>query len=202
MVLIGIFCFTIGCFLSLNLLSIDCVCSSNTPENNFSVGQKPYSPVEYVVLILSKPSNSATRNVIRQTWTKLSSNIILENGEVLYRWNISTHNLTSLPSIKHYFVIGTQSLNKDTITNLQEENSSQNDLLLLDTFQDSYRNLTLKILHSLKWLSENHPRLKYLVKCDDDSFVRVDLIVRDLEAFAPAMNAPQIQDSVSFKVRS
>ncbi|KPI93379.1 Beta-1,3-galactosyltransferase 6 [Papilio xuthus] len=41
--------------------------------------------------------------------------------------------------------------------------------------------------------------MKYVIKCDDDSFVRIDLIVKDLDAFAPSMNAPELNKFVTFK---
>ena len=44
---------------------------------------------------------------------------------------------------------------------------------LLD-FEDDYNKLTNKLLASFVWISRNFRDFKYVVKADDDSFVRID----------------------------
>lgn len=156
---------------------------------------------EYAVLIISGPDNEAKRDAIRATWGKLTNNIFTENGELLYKWNHTwVGHQTQKDIIKLYFALGTRGLSSSMLSKLKTENSRSKDLLLLESLEDSYNNLASKMLHSLKWISSNMKGLKYLIKCDDDSFVRVDLIVKELVAFAPNMNEPALSKYISFKV--
>lgn len=199
MILVSIFFFYIGSGITLSLLRLECIDAIAAKES--SLGQGLLGEVEYAALILTGPDNEAKRDAIRTTWMKFANNIFIENGEKLYKWNHSwTEQHVSQSFIKFYFVIGTQGLSETKLLRLNSENSQNNDLLLLDSFEDSYKNLSIKMLYSLKWLSNRLKNLKYLIKCDDDSFVRVDLIVRDLEAYAPEMNAREMSDYVTYKV--
>ncbi|KAH9634091.1 hypothetical protein HF086_001293 [Spodoptera exigua] len=198
MILASIFFFYLGCGITLSFLRLECADAHNAKE--LSDTKNNLDKIEYAVLILSGPDNEAKRDAIRATWMKFSNNIFVENGETLYKWNHTwTEQHVPHEFIKFYFVIGTQGLSETKLTRLNTENNRSNDLLLLDSFEDSYKNLAIKMLHSLKWFTTNLTRLKYLIKCDDDSFVRVDLIIRDLEAFAPEMNAHEISDYVTYK---
>lgn len=56
------------------------------------------------------------------------------------------------------------------------EQSEHRDVLILPLY-DSYSNLTEKVAKSFHWLSDQYDyglNYKYLLKCDDDSFVRLD----------------------------
>lgn len=198
MILVGVFFFYLGCGVTISLLRIECV---DAASKIAAYSDTYLDKVEYGVLILSGPDNEAKRDAIRATWMKFTNNLIEQNGERLYKWN-HTWMGESVPQefIKFFFVIGTRGLDEIKLAKIKSENVRSNDLLLLDNFEDSYKNLATKMLKSLKWFSENMKRMKYLIKCDDDSFVRVDLIVKDLETFAPEMDAPEISQYVSFKV--
>lgn len=199
MILASIFFFYIGCGITLSFLRLECADALAAKE--LSLTQNSLNKIEYAVLILSGPDNEAKRDAIRATWMKFANNIFVENGEKLYKWNHTwTEQHVTPDFIKFYFVIGTQSLSETKLLRLDSENNRSNDLLLLDSFEDSYKNLAVKMLHSLKWLNNNLKRLKYLIKCDDDSFVRADLIIKDLEAYAPEMNDNALSEYVTYKV--
>lgn len=199
MILGGIFFFYLGCLFTLSFLRLECADALAAKE--LSDAQSSLNSIEYAVLILSGPDNEVKRDAIRATWIKLATNIFVENGEKLYKWSHTWTEQNVMPEfIKFYFVIGTQGLSETKLMRLDMENKRSNDLLLLDGFEDSYINLATKMLHSLKWLSSYLKNLKYLIKCDDDSFVRVDLIIKDLEAFAPEMNAHELNKYVTYKV--
>lgn len=152
------------------------------------------------MLILSSPNNEHQRDSIRTTWMKLANNIFIENGEKLYKWKLNMDSI--IPNfIKFYFVVGIKNLDNNKLSQLNFENDRSKDLLLLNNLEDSYKNLATKMLQTLVWFSKNLPNMQYLIKCDDDSFVRVDLIVKDLEAFAPDMTALEISEYVSYEVR-
>lgn len=200
MLLFGTFFLYLCSVITLSLVRTDCASSSVSLVKSFDDN---LNKIEYVVLILSSPNNEMKRSAIRATWAGLINNIFMENGERLYRWNY-THagKSLNLGIIKIYFVIGTKNLDKLKVAKLQSEDSQSNDMLLLDNFEDAYDKLASKMIHSLKWLSNNLKKLKYVIKCDDDSFVRIDLIVRDLETYAPGMNGLAIRKFISYKVNA
>nr|CAG4652026.1 EOG090X0A8N [Triops cancriformis] len=114
---------------------------------------------EYLhVLILSGVSNIERRQVIRDTWLSLKPRTVL-----------------------HHFVIGTASVSPTSFSVLREEQSQHHDLLFLSETRDSFKNLTDKLLHALVWLASHHsPR--FVLKCDDDSFVRLDSLTETLQS--------------------
>ncbi|KAL4704836.1 hypothetical protein ACJJTC_001311 [Scirpophaga incertulas] len=199
MILASIFFFYIGCGITLSFLRIECTNLSSSEDSKLS-GPEHDENVEYAVMVLTGPDNEVRRDVIRMTWAKFVSNIFVENGERLYKWNHTwiKKNNGNQNFIKIYFVVGSQGLNSETSQQLEKEASRNNDMLIFD-FLDSYKNLAHKVLIAIKWANENLKQLKYLIKCDDDSFVRIDLIVKDLEAFAPEMNAKQLSRYVTYK---
>ena len=75
------------------------------------------------------------------------------------------------------FIIGKSSNVSDPIQNsLTKENKEFGDLLQ-EPFIDSYNNLTIKTLYILKYFNYNfdkNPANKFLLKCDDDSYVHLE----------------------------
>lgn len=114
-----------------------------------------------VILLLSSPKNFDQRDVVRTTW--------LNND---------------LANVKSYFVVGTKDLHSEEVSKLNEENRLNQDLLLLSHVQDSYRSLTEKLVESLKWIDAK-VKFSFLFKGDDDSFVRIELLLRELQNRTP-----------------
>ncbi|CAH0722627.1 unnamed protein product, partial [Brenthis ino] len=174
--------------------------SAQSVRSNDKGTSNTFDTVEYAVLILSSPGNELKRDAIRATWANFINNILVENGERFYKWNYTRSGKSIKKDlIKCFFVLGTKGLDDQSLKKITSEFSHSNDILILEDFEDNYINLTSKLILSLKWLNDNLKKMKYVVKCDDDSFVRIDLIVRDLEAFAPEMNDPSISQFVSYK---
>ena len=75
------------------------------------------------------------------------------------------------------FIIGElQNLNDPLQNNLVKENIRYGDILQ-EPFKDSYNNLTLKTLYILKYFNyvfDKNPENKFLLKCDDDSYVHLE----------------------------
>ena len=110
-----------------------------------------------VILVLSGAGNHHQRNTIRETWlSDAPADLVLTK-----------------------FVIGTQSLSEAVKQNIEREQFSHNDLLLLNGLTESYRNLTSKLLYSLQWV-DHTVDYKFLLKVDDDSYARVDQVVKEL----------------------
>lgn len=89
--------------------------------------------------------------------------------------------------ILHYFAIGTASLSSFELSRISTENSLHKDLLLLNDFHDSYANLTQKLLRSIETL-DNIVQFKYLLKTDDDTYVKLDYLAEELYDYDRAVS--------------
>lgn len=164
-----IFSFLFGCMLTINLTPIDKTCKIEDTDREYNImrNSKLKNP-DLIILILSSPKNLDRRNVIRQTWLQLVDTNP-ENENVKFK-------------MKHYFVIGSLGLTIDNILHLSTEQSQFSDILILP-IHDSYQNLSLKVLKSFEWLDEQFDYglgFRYVLKCDDDSFVRLDKLSTEI----------------------
>ena len=113
-----------------------------------------------IILILSSPGGVIRRNAIRGTWL---------------------HNYHSgLLKVTSRFLIGTNRLLKEKIGNLTVEQNQFGDLLLFPDLKDSYSNLSRKVLNGLEWAYKSET-FDFLVKTDDDSYVRIDQVAKNLQ---------------------
>lgn len=136
--------------------------SKQDPVNQESkAAQEDRTRYLLLVLVLSMTGTSGRerRDVSRQTWMEGHRE---QDQSILVK-----------------FVIGTQGLSLMEIDSLNEEQNTNNDILLLPNLQESYTNLTRKVLYSFIHLVE-HYTFSYLLKCDDDSFVLLDKFVEEL----------------------
>lgn len=111
-----------------------------------------------VVLITTGPKYTERRSIIRSTW------LVKHDSDVLA-----------------LFVVGTSGLSVEDMQNLNTEQTRHKDLLLLSELKDSYENLTLKLIHMYSWLDQN-VEFKFVLKADDDTFARLDLIKEELKS--------------------
>ncbi|TDH14191.1 hypothetical protein EPR50_G00041860 [Perca flavescens] len=114
-----------------------------------------------VVLITTGPKYTERRSIIRSTW------LAKRDSDVLAM-----------------FVVGTQGLSNEDHQNLNTEHGRHKDLLLLPELRDSYENLTLKLLHMYTWLDQN-VEFKFVLKADDDTFARLELLKEELKGKEP-----------------
>ncbi|XP_038049298.1 beta-1,3-galactosyltransferase 1-like [Patiria miniata] len=71
--------------------------------------------------------------------------------------------------------------NKDAALQQQvEKESSKHHDLLQEDFQDTYKNLTLKTIMGMKWVSTHCRHASYVMKTDDDMYVSYDNLVKHL----------------------
>jgi beta-1,3-N-acetylgalactosaminyltransferase 2 len=64
---------------------------------------------------------------------------------------------------------------------LQEEAAKHGDILFIDVV-DVYRNIPAKLKSTYKWISQ-HMDFRYLLKTDDDCFVNIEQILKDIESY-------------------
>jgi galactosylxylosylprotein 3-beta-galactosyltransferase len=110
-----------------------------------------------IVLIMSAKPHRERRDACRTTWITLSD----------YR------------PMRFLFVIGGAGMDSMDMSQLVQENTTNGDLLILSDVPDSYASLTSKLISSLTYIS-SHFKFKFLLKVDDDSFVRLDLLFDEL----------------------
>ena len=79
--------------------------------------------------------------------------------------------------IKHLFAVGTLGLSDVEIDQIKSEQKVYSDLLLINDLYDSYPNLTLKMIKSTEKLVQTTPNFRFLLKTDDDSYVKLDRIL-------------------------
>lgn len=127
-----------------------------------------------VILIFSSVNNFSKRQTIRETWAA---------------------NLDSNKDVRYYFVISGAMMSKELEIKIQEEEKKYYDLLIFKNLEDSFYHLSHKVLVSFGWLTgisvlheqgisttlKSFRTFKYVLKCDDDSFVRVNALVSELQ---------------------
>lgn len=116
--------------------------------------------VSLLILILSSPGNNQLRDTIRQTWLSVSK---------------KNHNFQS------FFVVGDRGLNTKQVYDLAQEKSRHSDLIVLSRLQDSYAELTKKLVKTFEYVNTNF-KFDYILKCDDDTFVDIERIVEELSS--------------------
>ncbi|KAK3089250.1 hypothetical protein FSP39_002086 [Pinctada imbricata] len=116
--------------------------------------------IDYLILIMSHGDNYNRRQAIRRTWCK------------------SADRNTSFIPWQCVFVIGQSDSLKgkpnEISETLKHEITVHNDILL-GSYYDTYRNLTLKTMHGLHWMNQNCDA-NIVLKTDDDCFVNTRLL--------------------------
>lgn len=207
-ILLIVFAFVFGCTITLSLLSVEKDCDKGQTNSLSQQSDSGERGVFLVVLILSAPKNVIERNTIRNTWLKSTprhfdnspsaerefrydeKGFLVQDSVSAQRNQLEQFKRSMekpLPQteqnvkILHYFAIGTSSLATSEFAALKIENEKQKDLLLIGDLRDSYANLTQKLLRSIDAL-DNMSSFKYLLKVDDDTYVKLDLLLADLLA--------------------
>ena len=116
--------------------------------------------LRWIVYVHSTAANSERRAVIRDTWASSS----------LFR----------APFMRAVFITG---LPRDPAVQraLVAEHARFDDIVQCD-FIDHYRNLTLKAIAGLKWVSRHCAGAAYALKADDDAFINIFALMRAVEA--------------------
>ena len=112
-----------------------------------------------LIIVLTGPRNIERRNTIRSTWL-----------------NAAKYS----PSVTARFVIGTSDLDSDTRVLVEQEQRRHGDMLFLHKLKDAYNQLTRKLLSALIWINENID-CSFVMKVDDDTFVRLNIIEHELK---------------------
>lgn len=175
-----------------------------------------------MIIILTAPGNVDQRQAIRDTWLNLrptnvissllnlgfleyNANGFLQQESVLdqkrflekYQMSLATaspgrsNELIPQLNVGHYFSIGSRGLADGEKRKLLEEKRLHQDLLIMDELQDSYSNLTRKLQMTFEMLDTKVP-FKYLLKTDDDTYVKLDQLLADLYQYDEQIATKQL----------
>jgi len=111
-----------------------------------------------VVMVASAMWEFERREVIRRTWA--SNQIVLEKSIRVLFFVADDHNSVHFNSLK-------------------QEATIYNDVIM-ENFDEKYRNLTLKTQGQLKWATEHCSSADYVMHVDDDVFVDLHSVVKYL----------------------
>lgn len=209
------FAFLTGCLLTGVIINL---IKSKHCLHRHSSNSKSDPENLLLIVVLSAPQNAEQRQIIRQTWltltagyeddTQLRETVHLpqynEQGFILPE-NVSEQqsyfakymnwlnhrrkpSKTARAQIMHRFVVGTERLSRVLTNQLAYEQREHQDLLMLDTLHDSYRNLTTKLLLTMNEVI-NRYSFKYLLKCDDDTYVKLGDLVSELGMYDASVSA-------------
>ena len=131
---------------------------------NYRFLQKPYCRfnTSLVILVMSLHHMTSQRQAIRDTWGSVSNS---------YSWPNSNQHF----SIEVFFVLG---INKNSSLNtaVAMEAAEKKDVIVAQ-FDDSYFNLTLKVLLAFKWTRDFCSTAKYVMKVDEDTYINIPKFV-------------------------
>ncbi|XP_044010402.1 beta-1,3-galactosyltransferase 1-like [Aphidius gifuensis] len=71
-------------------------------------------------------------------------------------------------------------INDKEIVDLVKQEANEYGDIIQESFIDSYYNLTIKVGMMFKWIRNNHPDTKYIVKADDDVYIDVPKLLKNL----------------------
>lgn len=114
-------------------------------------------PPFLLILVCTAPEHLNQRNAIRASW-----------GAIREARGFRVQTL---------FLLGKP--RRQQLADLSSESAAHRDILQA-SFQDSYRNLTLKTLSGLNWVNKYCPMARYILKTDDDVYVNVPELVSEL----------------------
>ena len=134
---------------------------------------------EFMVFVLTRRDAFQTRQVIRETWAKGHANVLFLVGKgcpyptsILNPKDKLSCELDKTVKISDYAEVIRKKIvvQKDiTVKIMKEKKEYEDDVVLLDMF-DSYRSLPLKMKLAHRMVIKEFPRVKWVVKADDDMY--------------------------------
>ncbi|XP_067678471.1 beta-1,3-galactosyltransferase 1-like [Haliotis asinina] len=125
--------------------------------------------INLLMLIFTSHVNRRNRDAIRSTWASISRN------------NTGT--------VRYVFLLG--KVEDYSLMKSVEEESLQNEDLLMEDFFDSYANLTYKTIMGYKWASIHCSQARFVLKTDDDMWINVPNLISVVN-----YNAKMLQNTV------
>ncbi|RUP48353.1 galactosyltransferase-domain-containing protein [Jimgerdemannia flammicorona] len=145
---------------------------------DLSLADFPQAEVRILVVVLSSwtPKGYGKRQIFRET-TQLLVPANTQRASVAFRFILG-----EAPSAKAQLIMGPK---------IVEETEKYGDLLIVPS-SDLYHDLSRKVYKAMEWSDRYH--YDYLVKTDDDIFVRFDTVVEELAREGRQRNIPPIRN--------
>ncbi|XP_066298312.1 beta-1,3-galactosyltransferase 1-like [Branchiostoma lanceolatum] len=124
-----------------------------------------------LILVTSAPGNVDRRKAIRSTWGNKKA------GDSWRKYGDKP------ATCKIVFLLG-KTPDNPSLNFLLEKESLEHEDMLFGDYIDSYRNLTLKVLHGFKW-ARDECEPEFLLKTDDDCFINTPLFLKMLQEHRP-----------------
>ena len=120
-----------------------------------------------LILVPSLPHHMYNRQIIRETWGQF-----VKNKTLRYK------NIPGPRAVKLVFLLG-RWVNERVRQIITQEQKKHGDIVV-GYFEDSYKNLTRKILFGLKWMTMFCGKAEYILKVDVDVYVNVPKLLETL----------------------
>ncbi|XP_031492418.1 hydroxyproline O-galactosyltransferase GALT5-like [Nymphaea colorata] len=140
---------------------------SFAPQRNLEMSEKwiappiPDGPVELFIGILSAGNHFAERMAVRKSWMQSK---LIKSSRVVARFFVALHG------------------RKEVNVELKKEAEFFGDIIIVP-FMDSYDLVVLKTVAICEY-GVRAVSAKYIMKCDDDTFVRVDAVIKEVKKVA------------------
>ncbi|XP_033116262.1 beta-1,3-galactosyltransferase 1-like, partial [Anneissia japonica] len=130
------------------------------PSNKCLDEENDFSDIFLLVLITSSVRNFKQRQAVRETW---ASRTYIMGKKILPLFLLGVN----FGGRQHF------------VKQVKEEYAEHGDIIMED-FNDTYLNLTLKTIMGFKWMNFYCPTAKYVMKTDDDMFINLNYTVQHL----------------------
>ncbi|XP_014040885.1 beta-1,3-galactosyltransferase 2 isoform X2 [Salmo salar] len=163
--------------------------STTNPAANMSVANQKQYHVEYpseYIFILDEPEKCREQNPFLVLMVPVAPYNREAREAVRSTWGSERQVLGK--QVRLFFLLGLPSgeETEQLQENVLQESKEHQDLLQSD-FIDSYKNLTIKTMVMMEWLSSRCPYASYAMKIDSDMFLNVNTLVNML-LHAPTQN--------------
>lgn len=124
----------------------------NGPKHTLKSAKYNKNTVQLLIIVFSQPQSFTLRHTLRKTWL--------------------SHNYSN---VEYLFVV-----NSGHDSRLLIENQEYNDLLFFkgDQHHSSHSYPSTQLLAALTWVA-NHVKFRYLLKCNDVSYISIDLLLKN-----------------------
>lgn len=132
-------------------------------NNDLCKDTNPY----LIIVVPSRTGNFLERNAIRETYGSMSRDKI---------WHMNSLYIEHI--VRVVFIVGTA----DNVTlqnQILKEYAQFRDTVQID-IKDTYYNLCLKMLYGFKWINSYCNGVTYVLKSDDDTFVHIGILIKQL----------------------
>ena len=175
--------------------------SDENSEPAVSISKPSFS---LVVMVISSRSNVERRKTIRETWAKNHENVIFIVGKQhcpipkqyrTYYWECELDEKISNNQTQREPFLKISAFSNKKELELTKNLKSEKQVVLVDVI-DTYHNLSAKNFMGYKWISENFNinELKWVAKCDDDVYIRID----KLEKYLIQAEAERVRNGYSW----